>query len=498
MNTTKIHSLSIPSSVSRAISTLHSSGFEAFIVGGCVRDLLMNRKPKDWDITTNASPDDILSLFKKARYENQFGTVAVINEDSNSDKVDETTRIIEITPYRIDGEYSDKRHPDSVIFTRNLTEDLERRDFTINAIAYNTVNSEVIDPFGGILDLSHETIRTVGHAPNRLNEDALRMLRAVRFHVELGFIIDSETEKAIIDQSHNLAQISKERIRDEFIKIVMSEKPMLGLQMCRKLMLIEYIIPELEQTVGVEQNKAHSYDVWNHILKTLQHSADKNYPLHVRLAALLHDISKPESRRWDSEQKQWTFYGHEVIGSRVTERIMERLKFSRETTEKVVRLVRWHMFFSDTEKITPSAARRLIVNVGKENVSDLMNVRICDRIGTGRPKENPYRLRKYKAMLDEVMEDPVSLNMLKINGKIIMDITGLRSGQEIGLILYALFDEVLENPNLNNEKYLKQRSVLLSKMSTEDLRDLGNKGKKMMNFEENKRVRKIRGKHHVD
>jgi putative nucleotidyltransferase with HDIG domain len=233
-------------------------------------------------------------------------------------------------------------------------------------------------------------------------------------------------------------------------------------------------------------------------MKTLQHSADKNYPLHVRLGALLHDVSKPFTRRWDNEAKQWTFYGHEVVGSRVTKKILENLKFSRETIEKVTNLVRWHMFFSDTEKITPSAVRRLIANVGKDNIWDLINMRGCDRVGTGRPKENPYRLRKYKAMIEEVMRDPISVSMLKIDGNKIMEILNITSGPKVGQILNALMEEVLENPALNTEEYLNKRTVELSKMSDIDLQKLSEKGKKTKEKQEEIEISKIRDKYYVE
>ena len=233
-------------------------------------------------------------------------------------------------------------------------------------------------------------------------------------------------------------------------------------------------------------------------MKTLQHSADKDYPLHVRLTALLHDVAKPTTRRWDNNSKQWTFYGHEVVGSRVTEKVLERLKFSREIVDKVVKLVRWHMFFSDTEEITHSAVRRLIANVGKENVWDLMNVRVCDRIGTGRPKENPYRLRKYKSMVEEVLTDPISVGMLKTDGKRIMDILNINPGPKVGFLLNALLEEVLEDPLLNNKDYLDKRTKELSNLEDTDLKKIAESGKLKKEVEEEKKLKKIRGKYHVE
>jgi tRNA nucleotidyltransferase (CCA-adding enzyme) len=497
----KIEKFDIPKEVSHVTKALKDAGFEAYLVGGCVRDLFMDRKPKDWDITTNAVPEEIIPLFPKTFYENSFGTVGVVNENLSEDfslEEAETLKIIEVTPYRVESSYSDHRRPDSVEFSKNILDDLKRRDFTINAIAYDAESGEIIDPFFGVADLAKGIIKTVGEAKERFFEDGLRILRAVRFHVELNFPLDSETERSILENKDILKEVSRERVRDEFVKIIMSPEPMNGLLLLKKLGLLTYVIPELENSIGIEQNKAHAFDVWTHLLKTVQHSADKKYSLHVRLAALLHDIAKPITRRWDENTKQWTFYGHEVVGSRVTKKILENLKFSRETIDKVVNLVRWHMFFSDTEKISLSAVRRLVANVGKENVWELTDLRGCDRIGTGRPKENPYRLRKYKAMIEEVMRDPISVSMLKIDGKKIMEIINISPGPKIGNILNSLLEEVLENPSLNTEEYLNNRTVELSKMSDKELKELGDKGKTKKGIEEEKEIKEIRGKHYVD
>jgi len=489
----KIEKFKIPEEVSYVTKALKDAGFEVYLVGGCVRDLFMGRKPKDWDITTNALPEQIIPLFPKTFYENDFGTVGLVNENVT----DETLKIIEITPYRIESSYSDHRRPDKVEFSKSILDDLKRRDFTINAIAYDAETGDIVDPFAGVADLARGIIKTVGDPKERFFEDGLRILRAVRFHVQLGFPLDSETESSILENRDILKEVSKERVKDEFVKIIMSANPSGGLFLLRKLGLLHYIIPELEESFDVEQNQAHSYDVWNHLLKTVQHSADKNYPLHVRLSALLHDIAKPRTRRWDKETGIWTFYGHEVVGSHVTREILENLKFSRETIDKVTNLVRWHMFFSDTEKITHSAVRRLIANVGKENVWDLIDMRMCDRIGTGRPKESPYRLRKFKSMIEEVMRDPISVGMLKINGKGIIDLLAISPGPKIGQILNALLEEVLEEPNLNDEEYLSKRTIELSKLSDTELKRLGEGGKEKRNKEEEKMIKEIRGKHFV-
>ena len=493
--------MNIPKEVSYVTKTLEQAGFEAYLVGGCVRDILMNKKPKDWDITTSAAPDQITSLFQHSHYDNEYGTVRIINENTD----DETLKVIEVTTYRLEAKYSDGRRPDNVTFSQKLEDDIKRRDFTINAIAlkvsYETTDviheTNVVDIFGGIKDLKNEIIKAVGNPEERFNEDGLRILRAVRLSAELGFIIDTETEKAIVNSEEKLKNIATERIRDEFEKIVMSDRPMYGLQIANKLGILRYIAPELEQGIDVKQNKAHSFNVWEHLLRCVQVSADKKFGLEIRLAALFHDISKPEARRWSEEKKDYTFHGHDVIGAYETERVLERLKFSNKVVEKTTKLVRWHMFFSDTEQITLSAVRRLINNVGQENVWDLMNLRVTDRVGMGRPKEDPYRLRKYKSMVEEAMRDPISVKMLKINGSKIMDVAQETPGPRIGYILSALMEEVLDDPNKNDEKYLENKARELSKLSEKDIRKLGESGKERQNTEENKELKSIRGKYWV-
>jgi poly(A) polymerase/tRNA nucleotidyltransferase (CCA-adding enzyme) len=232
-------------------------------------------------------------------------------------------------------------------------------------------------------------------------------------------------------------------------------------------------------------------------LHTVQHAADKEFTLELRLAALFHDIAKPLTAGVSYETGTITFYGHEVVGSRETRKILERMKFSREIIEKVTKLVRWHMFFADTEVVTLAAVRRMIVNVGRENIWDLMNVRICDRIGTGRPKENPYRLRKYKAMVEQALKDPISVSMLKIDGKRVIEICKIQPGPKVGYILHALFDEVLDDPKLNTPEYLEKKASELNKLSEEDLKVLGEKGKERRQEEQEKGAEEIKKKYHV-
>jgi tRNA nucleotidyltransferase (CCA-adding enzyme) len=490
-----LHSL-IPEEVSNIAKTLINKGFEAYLVGGCTRDLIIGKKPKDWDITTNAKPEEIIPLFPKTFYENKFGTVGVVNETTE----DLTLKVVEVTPYRLEAEYSDNRRPDSVTFSNSIEDDLKRRDFTINAIALKIESEDmetVIDLYNGQEDLKRGILRTVGNPHDRFNEDALRMLRAVRLASELSFTVEPLTEKAIKDNAHLLSKISKERIRDEFTRLLMSDKPMDGLKMAQKLGILGFIAQELPDSIGIEQNQAHSYDVWEHLLRSVQHAADKKWPLEIRLAALFHDIAKPPTRRWSNEKKEWTFYGHEVVGAKMTKRILENLRFSNKITEKVVSLVRWHMFFTDTEQITLSAVRRIITSVGKENIWDLMNLRICDRIGTGRPKENPYRLRKYKSMIEEALRDPLTVGMLAVDGNDIKTVVG-EAGPKIGFILHALLEDVLENPAENTKENLIKRAVELNKLSLNELRKLGEEGRKIKEEKERESVKEIRKKYSVE
>ncbi len=483
----------IPKKVSYVTKTLENAGFEAFLVGGCVRDLILGREPKDWDVTTNATPEQIISVFPHTFYENTFGTVGVVVDETEN----ETLKTIEVTPYRLESEYSDNRHPDKVTFSTKLEDDLKRRDFTMNALAYSVSEEKLVDLYEGQKDIKDKVIKTVGNPSDRFNEDGLRILRAIRFQSEIGFDIDPETEKAILENGHLLENISRERIRDEFTKIIMSENPMSGLLAMKRFDILKYIIPELMDTIGVKQNYAHKYDVWGHLIRSVQTGADKNFPLEIRLTALFHDISKPAARRWSEEQKQWTFYGHEVLGARVTKKILSDLKYSSKIIEKVTKLARWHMFFSDTEQITLSAVRRMIVNVNRDNIWDLMNVRICDRIGTGRPKEEPYRLRKYHAMIDEALRDPVSVGMLKIDGKKLMDVLKITPGPRIGFILNALLEEVLEDPKKNTVEYLEDKAQELFLLPLNELQSLGEKGKETKEEADEAEIKKIREKHWV-
>src|ERR1035437_3298388 len=456
----------------------------------------MDREPKDWDVTTNARPEQIIGLFEKTVYENTFGTVGVCvsretttspqpspykGEGEEQDVSRETPEyeIIEVTPYRLEGKYTDFRHPDEIKFSDKLEDDLKRRDFTVNAMALDS-KGQLVDLFGGLKDIKEKSLRTVGNPNDRFTEDALRMLRAVRFAVQLDFSIAHDVMESISKNANLIKEISNERIRDEFSKIIMSPTPAAGIVMLQKFGILKNIIPELEEGIGCEQLGEHIYDVWDHLLHALQHAADKNWSLEIRLAALFHDIGKPRTRRLDATKAggkgKYTFYGHEVVGAIMAVKIMERLKFSRKEIELVEKLVRSHMFFSDTEQITLSAVRRIIAKVGVENIWYLMNVRECDRVGM-KKKEAPYRLRKYFAMVEEALHDPISVGQLKINGEFMIKDIGMKPGPRMGWILNALLEEVLEDPTKNTVEALKERVLELDKLPDASLRTLGEKGK---------------------
>lgn len=487
----------IPPEVLRITDTFHTAGYEAWVVGGCVRDMLIGRKPKDWDITTNANPEQIQALFENTFYTNEFGTVGIVHEGVE----DESLRVVEATPYRTEGKYSDARRPDSVQFSQNIEDDLKRRDFTINALAFNPHTGQLLDLFGGIQDIADTQIRAVGEASERFSEDALRILRAVRIMAELSqfqFTIEENTLAAMQMCVSQLEKISHERIRDEFTRILQSPQPKYALEMAQNIGILALILPELQEGIRVEQNQAHKYDVFEHNLRSLQHAADKNWDFLVRLTALLHDIGKPATRRWSDEKRDWTFHGHEVVGAKIAKKALERLKFPRETVTAVQTLVRWHMFFSDPDKVTLSAVRRIVRNVGKEHIEHLIQVRICDRIGTGRPKEQPFRLRKYQAMIEQALRDPISVTMLALDGKQLMEVTREKPGPRLGWMLHALLEEVLDDPSKNTVETLSSRAKELSRLDDRELQALGREGKEKKEEFEETHLKEINKKYFVD
>jgi tRNA nucleotidyltransferase (CCA-adding enzyme) len=457
--------MNIPEFVVDTLGKINKAGFEAYIVGGCVRDLLMDRKPKDWDITTNARPEDILKIFKDSKYENDFGTVLVKIKNGNN----ETEQVIEVTTYRSEQAYSDRRHPDQVVFEDKLDKDLERRDFTINAMALCLdlgKTEEIIDLFGGKKDIQKRIIRSVGEPIDRFKEDALRMMRAIRFACQLNFSIEPKTERAILKMAGSIKYIANERIQIELVKILESDKTYEGIMMLHNTKLLQYILPELENSFKVDQNRHHIYDVFKHSVLSMKFCPNPDWQ--VRLAALLHDIGKPATKKFINSEA--TFYNHEIVGAKITQKILSRLKFSNEDIERITNLVKNHMFYYNVGEVTESSVRRLISKVGKENLKDLIDMRIADRLGSGVPKAKPYKLRHLEYVMEKVQNDPVSVKMLKINGNNLMDLLKIEPGQKIGAILDVLLSEVIEDPNLNNKDYLEERSQELNMLNLDELR----------------------------
>jgi poly(A) polymerase/tRNA nucleotidyltransferase (CCA-adding enzyme) len=452
----------IPKYVEQNLKRLDQAGFEAYIVGGCVRDLFMERVPKDWDITTNAQPEEILKVIPDGKYENIFGTVIVPIKNAKQ----ETEDVLEVTTYRSEQGYSDHRRPDEVKFEDKLEKDLERRDFTINAMAQN-LKKETVDLFGGQKDIKKKIIRAVGEPVDRFKEDALRMMRAIRLAGELDFKIEEKTERAVKKLSGNIKFIANERIRDELIKILASDRAYEGLMRLYNLILLQYIIPELVRGVGVDQNRHHTYTVFKHSMLSLRHCPSPDW--RVRLASLMHDIAKPQTKKFIKGDA--TFYNHDIIGAKVTEKIMRRLNFSNSDIDKVTALIRNHMFYYQVDEVTESSVRRLIRKVGQENLKDLIDVRIADRLGSGVPKAKPYKLRHLQYMMKKVLKDPVSVKMLKINGDRLMKLLDIKPGPKIGAILDVLLSEVIEDPKLNTKKYLEKRSQDLNSMDLDELRE---------------------------
>ncbi|MDO8529294.1 MAG: HDIG domain-containing protein [bacterium] len=479
----------IPKLVIEILKKLEENNFEAYIVGGCVRDLLMNREPKDWDITTNAKPEEIMKIFPDSFYKNKFFTVGV---KTNEEKIP----VIEVTTFRIEQKYSDKRHPDEIKFAKTLEEDLSRRDFTINAIAMklannkrikaNESNYEIIDLYDGRKDIKNKIIRAVGNPTDRFSEDALRMMRAVRFASELDFIIEEKTFEAIKKNAKNLDYISQERIKDELNKIILSDKPAEGIDMLYETGLLNYVISELEKGVGVKQNRHHIYTIYKHSIMSLKFCPSKK--LSVRLATLLHDIAKPQTKR--GEGLYATFYNHDHIGAKVAENILKRLRYQNEIIAKVKLLVDNHMFYYNPDEVGESSVRKLIRKVGLENMKDLIELRMAERLGSGVPKAKPYKLRHLEYIIEKVSHDAISVKMLKINGNDLMQILKTKPGPKIGAILDVLLSEAIEDPEKNNKEYLSKRALELSKENLDTLRKLAKEKIEEKKEEEDREIKK--------
>jgi len=495
----------IPLKITKVVQKLEAQGFEAFLVGGCVRDLLLNTEPKDWDIATNAKPQELLRIFPEGKYENDFGTVMLpLKYIEGAEEKDWDGPNVEITTYRVESKYSDKRHPDEIKFAKTLEKDLSRRDFTINAMAIYGIgnakrktNYEIVDPFKGQVDLKNKIIQTVGKADERFNEDALRMMRAIRFTVTLKtqkngdvWIIEKNTFKAIKRNAKNINYISKERIRDELEKIILSPRPAQGIELLHELGLLRYIIPELEIGYNVKQSHHHYWGPYSTVYKHLLASLEKcpSEKLEVRLAALFHDIGKPQVKHGKGETA--TFYNHEYVSARMVREILERLKFKRKIIEKTTLLVKNHMFYYNVDEVGESGVRRVIRKVGLENINDLIDVRIADRLGSGVPKAVPYKLRHFKFMVEKVSHDALSVKQLKVNGKDLMRKLKIQPGPKIGAILEILLMKVIDNSRLNDQKKLLDLAEKLNQKDLESLKRLAEKRIEQERKEEEELIKK--------
>lgn len=455
--------IEIPKGVSEILFKLQESGFESYIVGGAVRDILMGKSVYDWDLTTNATPDDMAKIFTNSYYTNDYGMVGIPNEV-------EDERPYEVTTFRTEHGYSDSRRPDKVSWGKSLSEDLSRRDFTINAMALKVdaslkphsekyskkgqttkLKMDLIDPYDGQGDLNSKLIRAVGDPNNRFSEDALRMMRAVRIAAEIGLSIEEKTLSAIQKNCNLIEKISKERIRDEFLKTLSSKNPHDGILILKNTGLMHFIIPELESCFGVQQaspGRHHIYDVGTHLVMSLKFVSEKNPDPIVRLATLIHDVGKSNTyKKLDSGVI--TFYNHEIFSARSAKAIAERLRFSNKDKDKLWKLVRFHQFTLD-EKQTDSAVRRFIRNVGKEYIDDMLDLRVGDRLGGG-ARETSWRFEEFKKRIIEVQKQPFSISDLRISGNDVMKTLEVPSGPKVGEILKVVFEKVV-NKKLKNDK----------------------------------------------
>lgn len=452
----------IPDNILEVYKKLLGANFEVFFVGGCVRNIILEKDIKDWDLTTNATPQEILKIFPSGFYDNQFGTVGI--------PLEEKKPVVEITTFRKEAEYKDNRHPEKITWGKTIEEDLARRDFTINAIALNLISFakkppefKLIDPYKGQEDIKKKIIKAVGQANIRFKEDALRLIRAVRIATELNFKIEENTWNRIKEDASLIQNISNERVHDELLKILKSDNAYDGIMLLNDSGLLQFILPELIEGIGVSQvrpGRHHTTDVFTHNVLSLKFCPSKD-PV-VRFAALIHDIGKPKVKAEDAEGLV-IFYNHETVGAKIAQKICERLRFSKKDTEKIVSLIRWHMF-SVNEELTDAGIRRFIRRVGVNDVKDMMDLRVGDRLGGGTQTAESWRLKLFKEKVEKQLQPaPFSINDLAIDGNDIMNELKLKPGPKIGEILQKLFEEVDEDLSKNNKDYLSKKVLELGK-----------------------------------
>jgi poly(A) polymerase/tRNA nucleotidyltransferase (CCA-adding enzyme) len=451
--------MNIPAYVTRVTARLQREGYQAWVVGGSIRDLLIGKQASDFDVATDARPEQVLKLFRRTIPTGiKHGTVTVL-ADGHS---------VEVTTFRVESAYSDARRPDRVDYASSIHDDLSRRDFTINGIAYDPATDTLIDPFGGSEDLRRGIIRTIGDPVERFSEDGLRPYRACRFAAQLQFTIEERTFQAIPACLSHAAQVSAERIRDELVKILQAPRPSVGIELLRQSGLITIFLPELLSGYGIRQNKYHRYDIYYHNLYACDAADPSDY--RIRLASLLHDVGKYEARREVEEQGRGTksvFYNHEIIGAAITKRIMRRLKFSNQDIRFVTHLIRNHMFHY-TSQWTDGAVRRFMRKVGLENLEPLFELRRADRIGNGLKSGESRSVANLRKRIAKVIEEEnaITVRDLAVDGHDIMRELGLKPGPIIGEVLGHLLEEILDDPAKNEHEtlmsiaagYLKSRA----------------------------------------
>lgn len=476
--------MKLPKEVEEILNKFIQSGFKVYIVGGAVRDFLMEkgglpagRQVSDWDFTTDATPEDILKLFPEGFYDNKFGTVGISARHlPGEQKRHLEDGDFEVTTMRKEGIYKDHRHPVQVSWTDKIEEDLARRDFTVNAMAlglassvkgegesknksYFTLNAlpfTLIDPFNGQADLVNNLIRAVGEPDKRFQEDALRLIRAIRFASQFNFDIEKNTFEAIKKNADLIKEIAFERIRDELFKILASANPYIGMIKLREAGILQIILPELEACFGiVQEGPKHDriYDIGDHCFRTMRETPSLD-PV-IKFAALLHDVGKAQTFAKDAAGNV-TFYNHDIVGAETVRQIARRFNISKKQTDVLYRLVRWHMFSTD-ERQTDSAIRRFIRNVGLENLEDMYALRIGDRLGGDTRKPVSWRMEEFQKRVKKVLEKPFSLSDLKVNGNDVMKTLNIPPGRKVGEILETIFQEVLEDSSKNRRDYLLKR-----------------------------------------
>lgn len=439
----------VPEKISKFASVFREHGFRLYIVGGAVRDFLLGLPNSDFDFCTDALPEQVMGIFRSVIPTGiKHGTVTVLFKGNS----------FEVTTFRTEGSYSDSRHPDSVIFVRSLEEDLSRRDFTVNAFAADCIDGSITDLFGGMSDIKKKVIRAIGNPYERFTDDALRMMRFARFCSKLGFSADSATKQAAAELSYRIANVSSERIYNELSKILMSAKPTVGLRILEETGILEKILPELILCRTIEQTKVGSSNVLEHIYNAVDAAASCGYGLEVRLACLLHDIGKPQTMSVNA-YGFLHFYGHEVKSAVMAADIMKRLKCSNKTIDDVSIIIANHMIKYRSDW-TDGAVKRFIRRVGKQNISNLFELQLCDRIasdGKSRVEEYDEFIKRIKTVENE----PMTVKDLDITGEDLAA-AGIPKSREMGAVLEQLLEMVIDYPTLNHKETLLEQAKYLS------------------------------------